>query len=73
MRLHRVSVPLTIALLAAACAGSQQAETMSFFITSTGSGDGANLGGLEGADQHCTQNRRGLRAKRGMHISARWP
>ena len=55
MRLHRVSVPLTIALLAAACAGSQQGETMSFFITSAGPGDGANLGGLEGADQHCTQ------------------
>ncbi len=28
---------------------------MSFFITSTGPGDGANLGGLEGADQHCQQ------------------
>ncbi len=55
MRLHRVSVPLAIALLAAACAGSQQGEAMSFFITSVGSGDGANLGGLEGADQHCTQ------------------
>ena len=26
---------------------------MSFFLTSTGSGDGANLGGLEGADSHC--------------------
>ncbi|MEX1269891.1 MAG: hypothetical protein WEA56_12845 [Balneolaceae bacterium] len=26
---------------------------MSFFITSAGPGDGANLGGLEGADQHC--------------------
>ncbi len=26
---------------------------MSFFITSTGSGDGANYGGLEGADAHC--------------------
>lgn len=26
---------------------------MSFFITSTGSGDGANFGGLEGADAHC--------------------
>jgi hypothetical protein len=26
---------------------------MSFFVTSTGSGDGANLGGLAGADQHC--------------------
>lgn len=28
--------------------------TMSFFITSVGPGDGANLGGLVGADQHCT-------------------
>jgi len=26
---------------------------MSFFITSAGPGDGANLGGLEGADAHC--------------------
>lgn len=26
---------------------------MSFFVTSTGSGDGANLGGLAGADAHC--------------------
>ena len=26
---------------------------MSFFITSAGLGDGANLGGLEGADAHC--------------------
>ena len=27
--------------------------TMSFFVTSVGKGDGANLGGLEGADAHC--------------------
>lgn len=27
---------------------------MSFFVTSQGLGDGANLGGLEGADAHCT-------------------
>lgn len=27
--------------------------SMSFFITSTGPGNGADLGGLEGADQHC--------------------
>jgi hypothetical protein len=33
-------------------AAAQQGE-MSFFLTSVGSGDGANLGGLEGADQHC--------------------
>jgi hypothetical protein len=30
-----------------------QAKTMSFFITSVGSGDGANLGGIKGADAHC--------------------
>lgn len=28
-------------------------DTMSFFISSVGSGDGANYGGLEGADAHC--------------------
>jgi len=26
---------------------------MSFFLTSVGPGDGANLGGLDGADRHC--------------------
>jgi hypothetical protein len=26
---------------------------MTFFVTSAGKGDGANLGGLEGADAHC--------------------
>ncbi len=29
------------------------AQEMSFFITSAGSGEGARLGGLEGADAHC--------------------
>lgn len=33
----------------------QDAANMSFFVTSVGSGDGANLGGLEGADAHCQQ------------------
>jgi hypothetical protein len=28
------------------------ASTMSFFVTSVGSGDGANLGGIDGADAH---------------------
>ena len=31
----------------------QQTGTMTFFITSAGPGDGANLGGLDGADKHC--------------------
>jgi hypothetical protein len=31
-----------------------QASKMSFFVTSVGMGKGADLGGLEGADAHCT-------------------
>lgn len=30
-------------------------EPMGFFITSVGGGDGANLGGLDGADAHCAK------------------
>jgi len=33
--------------------GNQPQEPMSFFVTSAGSGDGANLGGLAGADAIC--------------------
>lgn len=34
-------------------AGARASQSMSFFITSRGPGDGANLGGLAGADAHC--------------------
>ena len=30
-----------------------QPQPMTFFVTSVGKGDGANLGGLAGADAHC--------------------
>jgi hypothetical protein len=30
-----------------------QQPAMTFFVTSVGKGDGANLGGLTGADAHC--------------------
>jgi hypothetical protein len=47
---------LAVLALTGAClaltAQAQQAD-MSFFVTSAGSGKGANLGGLEGADAHC--------------------
>jgi hypothetical protein len=41
--------------ITALCAGQAVAQEtgMSFFVTSVGAGDGANLGGLEGADAHC--------------------
>src|SRR5262245_24810113 len=55
------------ALVAVAVFGAQEAraqaggnppaqkpqQPMGFFITSVGKGDGANLGGLDGADAHC--------------------
>jgi len=44
---------LLASLTIAAPAGAQ--NTMSFFITSAGSGDGARLGGLAGADALCKQ------------------
>ncbi|WP_428103484.1 hypothetical protein [Candidatus Rariloculus sp.] len=43
---------LAMTLLGLGVAGAQD-STMSFFITGEGPGDGANLGGLEGADAHC--------------------
>lgn len=43
----------TLAIAAPAIA--QDATTMTFFVTSVGAGDGANLGGLDGADAHCTK------------------
>ena len=45
-----------IAISAAATACTTfvpEEDAMSFFITSVGSGDGADLGGLRGADRHC--------------------
>ncbi|MBL8592173.1 MAG: hypothetical protein JNK01_05765 [Devosia sp.] len=43
----------TLAIAAPAIA--QDATTMTFFVTSVGAGDGANLGGLDGADAHCAK------------------
>jgi len=42
-----------LALIFAAGAAQAQDTSMSFFITSAGPGDGANLGGLDGADAQC--------------------
>ncbi len=44
---------VVVLVLALAFPHAEQQNTMSFFITSVGSGNGANLGGLAGADQHC--------------------
>ena len=54
--LKRTTYCAAVALLTiggASMGGAQSAGEMSFFITSDGGGDGANFGGLEGADAHC--------------------
>jgi hypothetical protein len=50
VRLWAASTIIGLGLTAAVHA--QQAG-MTFFVTSVGKGDGANLGGLDGADAHC--------------------
>ncbi|MBZ9985428.1 MULTISPECIES: hypothetical protein [unclassified Mesorhizobium] len=51
-RLILIAATAIASALAAGTALSQDAK-MSFFVTSVGSGKGADLGGLKGADAHC--------------------
>ena len=55
--MHKLTLTLTLpaAMLALVCTTASQAEPadMTFFVTSQGSGQGANFGGLAGADAHC--------------------
>ena len=44
---------VTTVLAAYPILAQNAAENMSFFVTSAGPGNGANLGGLAGADAHC--------------------
>ena len=44
---------LAVSFSLASGASAPAQQKMSFFITSAGPGDGANLGGLAGADKHC--------------------
>jgi hypothetical protein len=46
-------VIISLALSMSAAEAAAQSAGMSFFITSVGSGKGADFGGLEGADKHC--------------------
>jgi hypothetical protein len=54
MRKIKVQAGLAaVAMLLVACATQPPTGPMSFFVTSAGSGKGADLGGLAGADAHC--------------------
>src|SRR5207237_2849500 len=53
MAATRLIVVISIALAIFGAEAAAQSSGVSFFITSVGSGKGADFGGLEGADKHC--------------------
>ncbi|SFD18843.1 hypothetical protein [Tropicimonas isoalkanivorans] len=48
------SLVTIVGVASSSAQSANDANQMSFFVSSRGSGDGANFGGLEGADAHCT-------------------
>ena len=44
-----------VAITGPAQAQSKTSKSMTFFVTSVGNGNGADLGGLAGADKHCAE------------------
>jgi hypothetical protein len=51
----RLSILVSATLLSVGLSSSVQSQQtdMTFFVTSAGSGEGGDLGGLAGADAHC--------------------
>lgn len=52
-RLSLITLLAAAGAVLAACATAPTSGPMGFFVTSVGSGQGGNLGGLAGADAHC--------------------
>lgn len=48
-----ISLVIGVTPLSLLAQDKEEKQEMGFFITSAGTGDGANLGGLTGADAHC--------------------
>ncbi len=53
MRALTVYAALAVAAVVVACSSMSQKSSTGFFVTGAGPGNGANLGGLAGADAHC--------------------
>ena len=51
--MNRILISVAALVVVGAAPLAAQAGNASFFVTSRGPGDGANLGGLAGADRHC--------------------
>lgn len=55
MNILKIAAAATLAIAISTPLSAAEKHPMGFFVTSTGMGDGANLGGLEGADGHCAK------------------
>ncbi len=55
MKMINVIVSTTLLTLTGVSHANAADHPMGFFVTSVGSGQGGNLGGLEGADAHCAK------------------
>ena len=66
MKPIKIFLASTIATLVLVISGAQAAgeHPMGFFVTSKGMGNGADLGGFEGADAHCTSLAKATGSKR---------
>src|SRR5262245_8697715 len=53
MRHTAVAIAALLSAATATSVGAQTQSAMTFFVTSVGKGNGADLGGLDGADAHC--------------------
>lgn len=76
----RIAAAAAFLLAVPGAASAQQAgsSAMTFFITSVGIGKGADLGGLNGADQHCQRLAEAARrqphmARLSQHPGRQWP
>ena len=54
MKTTRLTLMCAAIAVMALTGGAQAQNAMTFFVTSAGPGDGGNLGGIAGADRHCT-------------------
>jgi hypothetical protein len=52
-KIVRSCLLVSAAVLALGAGAQAQQANMTFFVTSVGAGNGANLGGIAGADKHC--------------------
>ena len=64
-RISAGGILFSVAVVVTGMASTAQAQqaSMTFFVTSVGKGNGADLGGLEGADAHCAALAKAVGAK----------